>query len=511
MAMKVFLSYARADKQLVRPLVEGLQHLRHTVWLDEEITGGQAWWDLILEALRNADVIVAAVSERALDSQACVRERSYASALRKPILPVLLERVPPGLLPPELAQLQFVEYSTADVPAAFRLASAMASIHPEPLPEVLPQPPSAPLSNLSELSQRVQEDSLDLNEQYALLARLQGALRRSEDRVAAAAILQRLRRRPDLFAAVAQEIDELGPFLADLTGAPGAEPGTGVTAPPTVASAEATERTEPDEKRQARITRALADAERTARSIPDVSVESWALALVGKALAATNPEHAAQVNSDAEDIARSLTDESSKATAFANVGKVLAATDPDRAAQLIGDAENAVQSIAHEWLRPPALANIAGAMATTDPDHAENIARSITDESAKATALANVVNVLVASDPKRASWLIGDAERIARSITDEWSKTSESESVKASALANVAKALAATDPKRASWLIGDAERIAQSITDENSKAIALANVAGAMATTDPDRAEYIARSITDEWSRTLALVAIAEA
>jgi TIR domain len=234
----VFLSYARADKQLVRPLVEGLRLLGHSVWLDEEITGGQAWWNIILRAIRDADTVVAAVSERALDSQACVRERSYASALGKPILPVVIEPMAPDLLPSELAELQFVEYSRPDASAALRLAAAIASIHPVPLPEVLPPPPSAPFSNLSDLSQRVHADSLNLDEQYALVARLRAALRRSEDRVAAAAILKRLQARYDLFAVVAKEIDDLGSLLADLAGKPEPEPEAAVQAPPVAAPTE---------------------------------------------------------------------------------------------------------------------------------------------------------------------------------------------------------------------------------------------------------------------------------
>jgi hypothetical protein len=237
----VFLSYARADKHLARPVVEGLRVLGHEVWLDEEVTGGQAWWNAILEALRKADVVVAAVSERALDSRACVRERSYASALGKPILPVAIEPVMPDLLPSELAQLNFVEYSTPDVQAALRLAAAVAKIHPVPLPEVLPPPPPAPFSNLSELSQRVHADSLTLDEQYALMARLRAALQRSEDRIAAAAILQRLERRDDLFAAIAREIDALRPLLADLINKPRLEPEAGVPTSGVVASAYTTE------------------------------------------------------------------------------------------------------------------------------------------------------------------------------------------------------------------------------------------------------------------------------
>lgn len=42
---QVFISYARSDAERVDTLVEGLRQLRYDAWVDEELTGGQAWWD----------------------------------------------------------------------------------------------------------------------------------------------------------------------------------------------------------------------------------------------------------------------------------------------------------------------------------------------------------------------------------------------------------------------------------------------------------------------------------
>ena len=71
---RLFLSYARKDAVPVQALVQDLQALGNTVWFDEEVAGGQAWWDLILEQIRHCDVFVFALSPISLDSVSCRRE-----------------------------------------------------------------------------------------------------------------------------------------------------------------------------------------------------------------------------------------------------------------------------------------------------------------------------------------------------------------------------------------------------------------------------------------------------
>ena len=81
------------------------------MWQDQQIIGGQTWWDHILDQIRRCDVFVAALSRAALDSLACRREWEYAAALGKPVLPVLVaENVSTAQLPPVLAEKQYVDY-----------------------------------------------------------------------------------------------------------------------------------------------------------------------------------------------------------------------------------------------------------------------------------------------------------------------------------------------------------------------------------------------------------------
>jgi hypothetical protein len=203
-------------------------------------------------------------------------------------------------------------------------------------------------------------------------------------------------------------------------------------------------------------------------------------------------------------------DVSARMPTAVDVAKALAATDPDRAAQLLTDAQRSARSITDKAHKASALSRIARALAVTDPDraaqlltNAERIARSITYEPSKASTLSRIAEALAVTDPDRAAQLFSNAQRIAYSVTDT--------RLQVSALVDVGEVLAVTDPDRAAQLLTDAERIACSIINESGKASALSRIAEALAAIDPNRAERIARSITDEYRQALALSGIAKA
>ena len=82
----VFISYNRQSESTVRTLAEDIKQLGKTVWFDQELSGGQAWWDQILAEIRNCDVFVFVLTTESLNSEACKREYKYAGALGKTIL-----------------------------------------------------------------------------------------------------------------------------------------------------------------------------------------------------------------------------------------------------------------------------------------------------------------------------------------------------------------------------------------------------------------------------------------
>jgi hypothetical protein len=210
--LHLFCSYAREDRDGVRALLDGVRHLRHQVWVDERLSGGQAWWDEILAQLRACDAMLIAVSPALLESNASALERQYGRQVGKPLLPVMIRPVLSDLLPPDLAPLQCIDYTAPGPNAAFELAGALYGLPPTPpLPDPLPHPPPVPISYLSGLSDRVRAPTLSLDDQLAVVARLRTALDRPRERQAALELLHALRERADLYHAPALEIDRLLP------------------------------------------------------------------------------------------------------------------------------------------------------------------------------------------------------------------------------------------------------------------------------------------------------------
>ena len=81
---RAFLSYSREDKAAVESLERDLEECGLDVWIDSDLTGGQAWWELILERIRGCECFLFALSPDSLDSEACEREFTYALAPTAP-------------------------------------------------------------------------------------------------------------------------------------------------------------------------------------------------------------------------------------------------------------------------------------------------------------------------------------------------------------------------------------------------------------------------------------------
>jgi|KBSMisStaDraftv2_1062788.scaffolds.fasta_scaffold280646_2 hypothetical protein len=206
----LFVSYSRTDRDLVHQLKAGLQRLHHNVWVDDQLSVGQDWWNEILEQIRDCDAVIAAVSPDFLESQASATERAYARRLGKVTLPVRVRPVRAELLPPDLAHLQIVDYCDPSPDAAFQLADALAQLPVSPpLPNPLPEPPAVPVSYLSDLTARVHAPNLPLDEQLALVARLRAALMKDNEREPALELLLSLHRRHDIYFAAAREIETI--------------------------------------------------------------------------------------------------------------------------------------------------------------------------------------------------------------------------------------------------------------------------------------------------------------
>ena len=203
-ALKIFCSYPRTRSEAVAEIATQLDQMGQHVWHDRELSGGQEWWDTILDQIRGCDCFVFLLCEDALTSRACRAELDYAHATGRSILPLVVgPPVPDAVLPRYLSRLQHIE--VGNVMAVARALLNLPASHP--LPDPLPEPPPVPISYLDELAAVLDQPELPMAEQRDLVGALRHRLTSGEDPEAAVSLLHRLRRRPDVSAAVAQDID----------------------------------------------------------------------------------------------------------------------------------------------------------------------------------------------------------------------------------------------------------------------------------------------------------------
>ncbi|MGD9703467.1 MAG: toll/interleukin-1 receptor domain-containing protein [Acidimicrobiia bacterium] len=228
---RVFVSYNSIDRPRTVDVVRDLEAAGYEAWFDQDLTGGQEWWDVILDEIRASDAVVVAVTEHALESAACRAEWQYAVELGKAIVPLQLEDTSIDLAPSSLQHRQWVDYRTADKQAAFSLVKAVNSAQSAPLPDPLPVPPPLPLTYVAELRQQLESTApLALHQQLTIVFQLRERLHGGGDPRAIEQLLRRFRSRDDLLAAVAPDVEQLLTEARALTGTAvgtGAGVGTG--------------------------------------------------------------------------------------------------------------------------------------------------------------------------------------------------------------------------------------------------------------------------------------------
>lgn len=212
--MTVFVSYSSADDDAVTALVADLQMARHTVWLDRNLKGGQAWWAAILENIRGCSVFVFALSENSLTSKPCRAEASYAQALGIPVLPVQIGEVGSYRSNPIFAT-QVIDYRQKTSAAGIALIGAVNDLAARPgqLPDPLPAPPPIPYEYLLLLGKAIEgTEVIAPAEQVAILTQLRQAIQDEHDpgvRSDVQKLLLALRNRSDTTYPTVRDIDAI--------------------------------------------------------------------------------------------------------------------------------------------------------------------------------------------------------------------------------------------------------------------------------------------------------------
>lgn len=209
---KLFISYSSDDKVVIREIVEDLETLGHSIWLDNKLVGGQSWWDRILQEIENCDFYLCALSGGYLKSDACKRELNYANALSKTIIPIkVISDFDERFLLPEIAELQITDVESGNKKGVLALVQALNTATPSPAaPDPLPTAPLIPVSYLAELLQDINSiEPLNQDQQAALIFKLRDHFRNTGDSAAINQALDKLEARKDLLANIGREVDAL--------------------------------------------------------------------------------------------------------------------------------------------------------------------------------------------------------------------------------------------------------------------------------------------------------------
>ena len=231
--MAIFISYSSQDRTSLDALTTALKRAQQKVWFDQELGGGDAWWNAILEQIRSCEVFIVALSNNWLQSKPSQAELRYAQALNRPVLPVKVGPVDSVRVNP-VSTLQIIDYQNPTVDAGIQLVTAIHAMRDKaaPLPSPLPEEPPLPFGYIMRLGNDLSEKELTPAQQLQLLIELRTGLDEDGDDPSArsdiAQLLRMLRMRHDVTYRTRTEIDNV---LAEIEAKDGAAKGAPSGAP----------------------------------------------------------------------------------------------------------------------------------------------------------------------------------------------------------------------------------------------------------------------------------------
>ena len=113
-APEVFISYQWGKQKEISVLYRRLTGLGFTCWMDiHQMGGGDSLYDKIDRGIRGCKVVLTSITQKYALSANCRREVSLADALKKPIIPLLMEKSdwpPSGPMSMVFTQLLFINF-----------------------------------------------------------------------------------------------------------------------------------------------------------------------------------------------------------------------------------------------------------------------------------------------------------------------------------------------------------------------------------------------------------------
>ena len=210
----IFISYSRKDEEEVQSITNDIKTLGYKVWLDNQLSGGQQWWNQILDNIRISNIFIFVLSSNSINSNACKAEYQYAEKLGIPILPILIDcDIDLNKLPLALSKVQNIDYiGNANTQSVLRLARAIRELDQNTinLPDPLPTPPPVPISYMGTLLEKVDtESTLSFEEQSALVIEIKQYMNQNNSEKELSVLIEKFKNRRDLLVSIQREILQL--------------------------------------------------------------------------------------------------------------------------------------------------------------------------------------------------------------------------------------------------------------------------------------------------------------
>ena len=110
----VFLSYQWGKQPQIKALYQRLTSMGYSVWMDiHQMGGGDSLYDKIDRGMRGCKAVVSCMTQKYSLSANCRREVSLADALKKPIIPIMLEQIkwpPDGPMSMVFTELLYINF-----------------------------------------------------------------------------------------------------------------------------------------------------------------------------------------------------------------------------------------------------------------------------------------------------------------------------------------------------------------------------------------------------------------
>lgn len=104
--MRIFISYARADKQIAESVVQILNDGGHSPWYDNKIIPGQDWQKQLLNSIEKSNAFIYLLTPKSIESKYCRWEFAEAVRMGKPIIPMMMKAT---RLPEPLDRYQYID------------------------------------------------------------------------------------------------------------------------------------------------------------------------------------------------------------------------------------------------------------------------------------------------------------------------------------------------------------------------------------------------------------------